>query len=90
MDEPPDLIGFLSSWGSQDWMNGLVWLHVVVDALILLACFVLPLILWFFVRQYRDTPNKKILFLFSVFFTFCGLEHLVNMVVLWVPIGVVA
>jgi len=38
------------------WKPGLVWLHVVSDALIALAYFSIPITLIYFIRKRRDLP----------------------------------
>src|SRR6267142_4684761 len=38
------------------WNPGLVWLHVVSDALIALAYFSIPITLIYFIRKKRDLP----------------------------------
>jgi PAS domain S-box-containing protein len=65
------------------WNAGLVWLHVVSDALIALAYFTIPVTLLWFVRKRRDLPFNWIFVLFGIFIVACGATHLMEIWNLW-------
>ncbi|WP_346289726.1 sensor histidine kinase [Sphaerothrix gracilis] len=67
------------------WQPGLVWLHVVSDALIAIAYFSIPLMLIAFVRRRQDLPFSWIFVLFSLFIVSCGTTHLFSIWTLWHP-----
>ncbi len=65
------------------WNPGLVWLHVVSDALIALAYMVIPFALVNFVRKRRDLPFSWMFVCFGVFIVACGLTHVMEVWNLW-------
>lgn len=65
------------------WDPGLVWLHVISDALITLAYFAIPAILLWFVRKRRDLPFTWMFLLFGVFIIACGSTHAMEIWNLW-------
>lgn len=65
------------------WDPGLVWIHVVSDALIALAYFAIPAILLWFVRKRRDLPFGWMFLLFGVFIIACGSTHALEIWNLW-------
>jgi signal transduction histidine kinase len=65
------------------WTPGLVWLHVVSDALIALAYYSIPLTLLLFVRRRRDLPFNWIFVSFGVFIIACGTTHAMEVWTLW-------
>jgi PAS domain S-box-containing protein len=67
------------------WKPGLVWLHLVSDALIALAYYSIPLILFYFVRKRQDLPFHWIFLLFAAFIVACGTTHLASIWTLWYP-----
>jgi PAS domain S-box-containing protein len=70
------------------WQPGLVALHVVSDAAIALAYFAIPIGLAVFVRKRKDLErqHQALAILFGVFITACGLTHVANIIVLWIPL----
>lgn len=68
------------------WQTPLVALHVLSDALIALAYYLIPIFLIYFVRQRQDVPFKRILILFSAFILSCGTTHVLAIITLWQPI----
>ena len=68
------------------WQTPLVALHVLSDAFIALAYYLITLFLIYFVRQRQDVPFKRILILFSAFILSCGTTHVLGIVTLWQPI----
>ncbi|CAN5207540.1 hypothetical protein BH11PSE5_BH11PSE5_22140 [soil metagenome] len=73
------------------WWPGLMSLHIVSDALIALAYFTIPVAILRFVRGREDLEAKHrgLAVLFAAFIAFCGMTHVVSIVVLWVPIYII-
>lgn len=67
------------------WQPGLLWLHVVSDALIWGAYLTIPVILVYFIRKRRDMPFPGIFFLFGAFIVACGTTHLMEVWTIWQP-----
>ncbi len=67
------------------WQTPLVGLHVVSNALIAIAYFSIPALLFYFVKKRRDVPFSKAFMLAGAFITFCGIGHLFDIWTLWFP-----
>ncbi|MFN6559312.1 MAG: PAS domain-containing protein [Nostoc sp. ChiSLP01] len=67
------------------WKPGLVWLHIISDAIIALAYYSIPLTLFYFVRKREDLPFSWIFLLFAAFIVFCGTTHIAEIWTLWHP-----
>ncbi|MDZ8081692.1 MAG: PAS domain-containing protein [Nostoc sp. DcaGUA01] len=67
------------------WKPGLVWLHIISDAIIALAYYSIPLTLFYFVRKRQDLPFSWIFLLFAAFIIFCGTTHIAEIWTLWHP-----
>ncbi len=67
------------------WDPRLVWTHVIADAVIALAYFSIPLVLWRLLRARRDIDFGWMVALFATFILACGTTHLISIYVLWVP-----
>jgi len=67
------------------WQPGLVWLHIVSDALIALAYYSIPITLVFFTRKRQDLPFNWVFLLFGTFIIACGTTHLMEIWTLWHP-----
>src|SRR5260370_33616965 len=65
------------------WKPGLVWLHVVSDALIALAYFSIPVTLVYFIRKRRDLPFHWMFVSFGMFILACGTTHGMEVWTLW-------
>jgi signal transduction histidine kinase len=65
------------------WRPGLVWLHLVSDALIALAYFSIPFTLIYFVRKRRDVPFNWMFACFGMFILACGATHAMEIWTLW-------
>jgi PAS domain S-box-containing protein len=65
------------------WNPGLVWLHVVSDALIALAYFSIPATLIYFIRKRRDLPFNWMFVSFGIFILACGATHTMEVWTLW-------
>lgn len=86
-----DIWTFLSDEGFQPhgmcllWRPDVFWLHVISDALIALAYFVIPLALIHFARRRRDIEDRWLLYLFGCFIVSCGVTHAFGIWTMWVP-----
>src|SRR6478672_10759515 len=67
------------------WDPSLIWTHVASDAVIALAYFSIPLVLWRLLKARPDIEFGWILGLFATFILACGTTHLLSIYVLWVP-----
>lgn len=67
------------------WQSGLIWLHMLSDALIAIAYYSIPLMLVYFIRERDDIPFKRIFVLFSLFILTCGTTHVLEVWTLWHP-----
>lgn len=67
------------------WKPGLVWLHLISDAIIALAYYSIPLTLFYFVRKRQDLPFSWIFLLFAGFIISCGTTHIAAIWTLWHP-----
>src|SRR5262245_35653640 len=81
-----DPSGFVPRRWCGDWTTPLIWLHNVSDTLIWLAYFAIPVVLVYFARRRRDLPFHGIFWLFGLFIFCCGLTHLLEVVVFYVPV----
>jgi PAS domain S-box-containing protein len=68
------------------WDPGLVWLHVLSDALIALAYTSIPFTLLYLVRKRKDVPFNGMLLCFGTFIIACGTTHAMEVVTLWTPV----
>lgn len=67
------------------WLPEITWLHVTADALIALAYFSIPVMLFIFANRRKDMPFRMLFMLFAAFIILCGLTHLFSIYVLWHP-----
>jgi PAS domain S-box-containing protein len=67
------------------WQPGVLWLHVVSDALITLAYFSIPFTLLYFVVKRRDLQFNWMFVCFAVFIIACGTTHFLEIWVVWHP-----
>jgi PAS domain S-box-containing protein len=77
--------GFMPHGHCFLWQPGLVWLHVVSDALISAAYATIPLTLLYFMRRRRDVPFQWVFACFGVFIIACGATHAMDIWTMWVP-----
>jgi len=75
--------GFMPHGHCYLWTPGVVWLHVVSDALIALAYYSIPLTLLWFVRRRRDIDFRWMFMCFAVFILACGTTHLMEIWNVW-------
>ncbi|MEG4587137.1 ATP-binding protein [Microcoleus sp. MOSTC5] len=67
------------------WKPGLVGLHVLSDALIAVAYFLIPLTLIYIVNKRKDVPFDWVFMLFGSFIVCCGITHIMEIWTLWHP-----
>ena len=67
------------------WRPGVLWLHVVSDALISLAYFSIPFTLVYFAQRRKDLQFNWMFICFAVFIIACGASHLMEIWVIWHP-----
>ena len=67
------------------WRPGLVWLHLLSDALIALSYWTIAAGLVYFVQRRPDVPFKPLFWLFATFIAACGATHLLEVWTLWFP-----
>lgn len=68
------------------WQPGVLWLHILSDALITLAYFSIPFTLVYLVRKRKDIEFNWMFRCFAVFIVACGTTHLMEIVVIWHPV----
>ncbi|PSB36841.1 ATPase [filamentous cyanobacterium Phorm 46] len=67
------------------WKPGLVGLHVLSDALIAAAYFLIPITLIYIVKKRQDVPFDWVFMLFGSFIICCGITHIMEIWTLWHP-----
>ncbi|MBE9157425.1 PAS domain-containing protein [Nodosilinea sp. LEGE 06152] len=67
------------------WRPGLVWLHLLSDALIALSYWTIAGALVYLVQRRSDLPFKPLFWLFAAFIAACGATHLLEVWTLWFP-----
>jgi PAS domain S-box-containing protein len=67
------------------WHPGILWLHVISDSLIVLAYFLIPFALIYFMLKRKDLPFQMIFLWFGAFILLCGTTHFMSIWVLWHP-----
>jgi len=67
------------------WQNDILFLHVISDAAIALAYYLIPVFLLYLTRRRQDLPFKGVFVAFSAFILLCGTTHLMSIWVLWHP-----
>jgi len=69
------------------WRPELVGMHVIADLAIALAYFSIPVVIGVFLRRLeKPVPFRWAFIMFGIFILFCGINHLMNIVVLWHPL----
>jgi PAS domain S-box-containing protein len=78
--------GFMPHGHCYLWRPGVVWLHLVSDALIALSYATIPFTLVYFARKRRDLPFHWMFVCFGVFIIACGATHVLEIWTLWTPV----
>lgn len=69
------------------WRPDILWTHVISDAVIGIAYYVIPIVLGILIYKRKDAlPHKEVFALFMAFIFFCGTTHFVQIYVTWYPL----
>ena len=77
--------GFMPHGHCYLWQPALLSLHVISDALIVMAYFSIPITLLYFVRRRKDLEFHWMFICFAVFILACGTTHLMEIWTVWHP-----
>lgn len=79
--------GFPPRWQcGTGWTGPLGWTHVISDALIFIAYTAIPVAIGVFAMRRRDVPFPLIAWLFFAFILLCGITHLLEAIIFWLPV----
>lgn len=74
-------------WYCGEWSTFHGWFYIISDFLIWLAYFAIPLTLFYFIRKSNQRlPFQGVFSLFILFIAACGITHLIEVVIFWIPI----
>lgn len=73
-------------WHCGKWSDFHGWLYIISDVAIAAAYFTIPFLLIHFILRKKDIPFPKIFWLFGAFILACGLTHLIDAIIFWVPV----
>ena len=71
------------AWGAEPFWG---WLHIITDVINAGVYFGVPLAVALFLRKRPDVENRHLYSLFSIVFAFCGLVHLTEAAIFYVPL----
>lgn len=77
---------FPPRWTCGNWSSFHGWLYIFSDVFIWLSYFILPLIIIYFIRTRKDLRFRPVFYLFGAFIISCGITHLLDAVIFWVPL----
>ncbi|WP_345056878.1 sensor histidine kinase [Hymenobacter glaciei] len=78
--------GFPARWVCGQWTPFHGWLYILSSLAIWLAYFAIPGILYYFLhKRKRELPFTGLFWLFIAFIFACGLTHLADSVMFWLP-----
>ncbi|KAA9346718.1 sensor histidine kinase [Larkinella humicola] len=72
-------------WNCGTWTDFHGWLYILSDLTIWLAYMAIPLILIRFIFIKKGVPLAGVFWLFGAFILFCGLTHLIDAAMFWIP-----
>lgn len=81
-----DTSGFPARWYCGEWSEFLGFVHIGSDLAIFAAYMAIPLLLGWFALGKDDVPFPKLIWMFVLFITTCGLVHLVEAVIFYEPV----
>ncbi len=67
------------------WEPGILWMHVISDAVTALSYYAIPLALLYLIRKRKDFPFKTLVALYGAFILLCGTTHIFGIWVIWHP-----
>ncbi|QHV96792.1 sensor histidine kinase [Spirosoma endbachense] len=73
-------------WYCGNWTDFHGWLYIISDLTIWLAYMAIPMILIRFIFIKKGVPLAKVFWLFGAFILLCGLTHLVDAIMFWLPV----
>lgn len=74
-------------WHCGVWTPFHGWLYIVSSCLIALAYFSIPVILYYLIRKSKEhLPFKKVFWLFILFILSCGVTHVFDALMFWLPV----
>lgn len=74
-------------WNCGKWTDFHGWMYIISDLMIWSAYFAIPLaILYFILKRKQSIPFLNVFWLFGAFILLCGLTHLIDAVIFWIPI----
>ena len=68
------------------WNTGLLWLHILSDALITLSYYSIPFTLIYIVKKRKDIVFNWMFVCFAAFIVLCGTTHLMEIITVWKPV----
>jgi two-component system, cell cycle sensor histidine kinase and response regulator CckA len=77
---------FFPRWNCGNWTPFHGWTHIVADASIWAAYTAIPIVLLYFLYRRKDVPFPPVFWLFVLFILSCGIGHLVEASIFWLPI----
>ncbi len=80
-----DVSDWPARWNCGRWTDFHGWLYILSDLTIWLAYMAIPLILIRFISIKKGVPLSGVFWLFGAFILLCGLTHLVDAAMFWVP-----
>lgn len=72
-------------WSCGSWTPFWGWLHIISDIVIFLAYMGIPVVLLLFKHKIQRFKVKFIIILFACFIAFCGITHLNEAIIFWLP-----
>jgi hypothetical protein len=79
------LADFLPHGTCYLWNPGILWLHVISDAVIALTYYCIPFALIYVLRARQDIPFNRVVWMFALFILGCGTTHLMEVWTVWHP-----
>jgi signal transduction histidine kinase/FixJ family two-component response regulator len=78
--------GFPARWHCGQWTEFYGWFYISSDLAIWSAYMVIPYFLMRFLIQKKGIPMPNLLWYFSGFILLCGLTHLMDAAIFWLPV----
>ncbi len=76
---------FMPRWVCGHWTEAHGWLYILSNVVIGLSYFAIPIMLFHFVKKKKNVPFKGVFILFSLFIVFCGVTHILDAIIFWIP-----
>ncbi|AMR30053.1 hypothetical protein A0256_00795 [Mucilaginibacter sp. PAMC 26640] len=72
-------------WHCGNWSDFHGWLYICSDLAIWTSYFAIPILLFRIIKNRKDIPFPKILWLFIAFIILCGTTHFIDAIIFWWP-----